>query len=106
MIREQDTNEFLIENIISNSSSFRNNSDYKINLNNYLVKLKLKEIWSEIVGKFINDKCEIYLDDFGNLNVQTDIPAIKTELTLRKNQILLEINSRVNKDLIKKIDIY
>lgn len=106
MYVEQDTKEFLIENIISNNSNFRHNSDYKINLNNYLVKLKIKEIWEEIVGKFINDKCDIFLDDFGNLNVQTDIPAIKTELTLRKNQILIEINERANQEIIKKIDIY
>ena len=74
-------------------------------LENQIVFEKIKDIWNEIAGDKIAEKCRIIKVDNETLYVETDSSTWRMEITLRKEKIIGEINKSLGQEAIKSIII-
>ncbi len=77
---------------------------------NYIFKtLKVKRIlveeWESIFGKSVSKHCKVRDFDNGLLIIVADDGVWKSELLLRKEQILSKINEKLGTRLVKNISI-
>lgn len=97
------------ENILSIKDLILNNGNLNLNdntiLNNSINKLKLYKQFEEIVGDYIFNKCFLSYEN-NKLKIVTEHNAIKTELFLRKDLILKQLNDHCGEHFLKSIDIY
>ncbi|MFW6119783.1 MAG: DUF721 domain-containing protein [Petrotogales bacterium] len=77
---------------------------------NYIFKtLKVKRIlvkeWESIFGKSVSKHCKVKDFDNGLLIIVADDGVWKSELLLRKEQILSKINEKLGASLVRNISI-
>lgn len=105
---EQNDNLHTFKDIILDKSNFDkiNNKDISNSiLINSINKLKLYKYFEEIVGEYIFNKCFLSFDN-KKLKIITEHNVIKTELLLRKESILKQLNDHCGEHFVKNIDIY
>jgi predicted nucleic acid-binding Zn ribbon protein len=95
---------------------FRNQKEYRMSeaINEFLKKYRLKDgythmqiatIWNETVGKIIalyTKKVEL---SNGKLSVYITSPIVKNELGISKSALIVKLNKKIGKELIKEIII-
>ncbi len=76
--------------------------------NRKLQKLRIfsvKSLWEDVVGRKIAERAKVVNFDGGILYIECNDPMWKAELELRKDTLVVKINERIGKDLVKKITI-
>jgi predicted nucleic acid-binding Zn ribbon protein len=66
---------------------------------------KIKLIWKDMVGENISKKTKLKKLENGNLIIETSSSTWRTELLLRTQSIMKEINKICGKDVVSKIII-
>jgi len=100
---EHNDNLLSIKDLILDKNNL-NNMNHSI-LNNSVNKLKLYKYFEEIVGEFIFNKCFLSFEN-KKLKIVTEHNVIKTELLLRKEIIMRQLNEQCGEHFVKNIDIY
>ena len=75
----------------------------KQGLEKELNQQKAIDIWSEVVGKKINENTEPVSVEFGILTVKTSSSVWSQELQLQKQNIVQSINKKLTKTTIKDV---
>ena len=75
----------------------------KQGLEKELNQQKAIDIWSEVVGKKINENTEPVSVEFGVLTVKTSSSVWSQELQLQKQNIVQSINKKLTKTTIKDV---
>jgi predicted nucleic acid-binding Zn ribbon protein len=75
----------------------------KQGLEKELNQQKAIDIWSEVVGKKINENTEPVSVEFGILTVKTSSSVWSQELQLQKQNIIQSINKKLTKTTIKDV---
>jgi hypothetical protein len=69
-----------------------------------LLEIEIKEAWKEIVGEFMEKHTgEITALKGGILLVKIDSSACREELSYKKSEIILQLNQKFKKELVKEI---
>ena len=77
----------------------------KYGLEKALHKERMPEYWAEVVGPRIARISDIRSFENGVLTVHIAQPAWRTEVTLRRGDILQQLNTRIGEDLVQEIVI-
>lgn len=89
---------FKIANLLINNSN-------DTQISKFLFVLNLENHWKRIVGDYIFEKTQISYKNEGILKVYSEYSSIKTEIFLRKESIITQINDLVQSDVIKNIEV-
>ena len=74
-------------------------------LSRRLDQQKAIDIWGKVVGKHVSKNTEAVSVEHGVLTVKTTTPAWRQELHFQKGQIILNINTKLKKKIIKDIKL-
>ena len=67
---------------------------------------RMNEIWPVVVGSYIAKHTSIKAIKFRKLEITTDVSAIRTEILMRKAEIIAQINELAGKFKITEISIF
>ena len=67
---------------------------------------RMNEIWPVVVGSYIAKHTCIKSIKFRKLEITTDVSAIRTEILMRKAEIIAQINELAGKFKITEISIF
>lgn len=97
-IVDEKLEKFKIANLLIN-----NGNDTQIS--KFLFAVNLENHWKKIVGEYICEKTQISYKEEGILKVYSEYSTIKTEIFLRKENLITQINDLVQSDVIKNIEV-
>ncbi|MCO6466643.1 MAG: DUF721 domain-containing protein [Bradyrhizobiaceae bacterium] len=72
-------------------------------LESALLREQLPRIWAQVVGKRVATISTVRSFDGGVLRIHISEPTWRMELTLRKEELRLQMNERIGNDAIKEL---
>jgi predicted nucleic acid-binding Zn ribbon protein len=72
-------------------------------LEKVLDQQNLIEAWDDVVGEKISKNAKAKSIEYGVLKVKTISPTWRQELFLQKNEIIIKLNEKIKKKIIKDI---
>jgi predicted nucleic acid-binding Zn ribbon protein len=83
--------------------AFLHNLVAKTGIDKQLQAASVLEYWAEVVGEGAAKSCTIQKFEYGKLIVHCTAPVWRTELQLRKADIIARLNERAGADVVKEM---
>lgn len=72
-------------------------------LENGVAQQNAMEVWVDVVGENVSKNTEPTAVEHGVMTVKTETPVWRQELQFQKKQIIINLNKKLNKKVIKDI---
>ncbi|MES2767019.1 MAG: DUF721 domain-containing protein [Bacteroidota bacterium] len=74
-------------------------------LDKKLKEYSVPELWMELIGERAARVCEVRRFDHGQLVVEVSAPVWKTELLLRREELMKKLNEKLGSEMVREIII-